>query len=85
MIEWCLEWGRIRIGYHDGDDRMAERNFTGLEIQNTLTRGSLRTESCNAGTWIYAATRRDAEIIFCFTIDDEGNRIVVVTLIRRTQ
>jgi hypothetical protein len=83
VVAWCVEWSRIDLGYHKGQDRMQERNFTGLEIHHTLTLGTLRTESCVAGVWRYMASRRDANIVFCFDIDEEGNRVIIVTLIRR--
>jgi hypothetical protein len=90
VIEWCYEGlGKLRIGEHKDEsgvpqDRMAERGFTGMEIENTLRKGALRTESCNAGVWRYEASRRDARIIFCFDVDSDGNVLVIVTLIRRT-
>ena len=83
VIEHCIEFGRTLIGYHGGDDRMAERGFTGAEIHNTLLKGRLATDQCVAGKWRYLATHRDAATCFTFDVDDDGNMLVIVTLIRK--
>lgn len=83
IVCYLVEWGRMAIGYHQGQDRMAERGFTGGEIINTLTKGHLTTSSCVFGNWRYLATRGDAQIIFTFDVDDDGNMLVIVTLIRK--
>lgn len=83
IVCYLVDWGRTIIGYHQGQDRMAERNFTGGEILNTLTKGVLTTNSCVAGKWRYSARRYNAEIIFTFDVDDDGNMLVIVTLIRK--
>jgi len=49
------------IGYHGGDDRMAERQITGGMILAGL-RGSLRTDQCVAGRWRYLARKNDVEV-----------------------
>jgi hypothetical protein len=44
--------------------------------------GSLRTESCNAGRWRYSGRKNGINVIFTFDTDEEGNLLVIVTLIR---
>lgn len=62
---------------------MEERHITGGEIIAALVRGGLRTDSCVAGKWRYLARKRDVEVCFTFDIDDEGNLLVIVTVIRK--
>jgi hypothetical protein len=81
VVTHCIEWGRTVIGWHGGQDRMAERNITGGQILAAL-RGSLRTESCNAGRWRYSGRKNGINVIFTFDTDEEGNLLVIVTLIR---
>ena len=81
VVEHCIEWGRTSIGYHGGDDRMAERHITGGQILAAL-RGVLKTSSCVAGKWRYSGRKNGVEVIFTFDVDDEGNLLVIVTLIR---
>jgi hypothetical protein len=63
VVEYCIEWGRTRIGWHQGQDRMAERKITGGQIVAAL-RGALRTESCDAGVWRYRGSKNGIHIIF---------------------
>ena len=83
-ILWCLDGGgRVEIGYHDGQDRMAERNITGGQILASLRSGALTTTNASAdGTCRYLARKNDVEVCFCFEVDDEGNVLVIVTLMR---
>lgn len=81
VVDYCIEWGRTVIGYHQGQDRMAERHITGGQILAAL-RGVLSTESCNAGTWRYSGRKNDICVIFTFDVDDDGNRLIIVTIIR---
>lgn len=60
---------------------MAERRITGGQILAAL-RGSLRTESCDAGVWRYRGTKNGISVIFCFELDEDGNMLVIVTLLR---
>lgn len=83
VILHCIEWGRTVIGYHDGQDRMAERNITGGQILAALSRGSLRTDQCVAGRWRYLARKNDVEVCFTFDVDDEGNLLIIVTVMRK--
>ncbi len=83
LIIWCFDWGRTSIGRHDGQDRMAERSFTGGEIMNVLTKGVLSTSGRDHDSWQYSARRNGAEIIFRFDFDDDGNLLVIVTLMRK--
>ena len=81
VVEYCIEWGRMHIGWHGGQDRMAERHITGGQVVAAL-RGTLTTDSCVAGVWRYAGRKNGIAAIFTFTIDEDGNRLIVVTLIR---
>ena len=81
VIADCIEWGRTVIGWHGGQDRMAERHITGGQILAAL-RGRLRTESCVVGKWRYCGSKNGINVIFTFDTDDEGNLLVIVTLIR---
>jgi hypothetical protein len=82
VIGQCVEYGRILIGYHGGDDRMAERQITGGMILAAL-RGSLRTDQCVAGTWRYLARKNGVEVCFTFDVDEDGNLLVIVTVMRK--
>ena len=59
VVEHCIEWGRTSLGYHDGDDRMAERHITGGQILAAL-RGVLKTSSCVAGKWRYSGRNTES-------------------------
>ena len=63
--------------------RMEERDITGGEIIAALQRGILRTDSCVAGKWRYLARKQAVEVCFTFDVDDEGNLLVLVTVIRK--
>jgi hypothetical protein len=60
---------------------MEERHITGGQILAAL-RGSLRTDSCVAGKWRYIGRKNDIEVCFTFDVDDEGNLLVIITLMR---
>jgi hypothetical protein len=77
VVAYCMEYGRMLIGYHGGDDRMAERQITGGMILAAL-RGSLRTDQCVAGKWRYLARKNDVEVCFTFDVDEDGNLLVTV-------
>lgn len=79
----CIEWGKVRIGWHQGQDRMAERHVTGGEILGALRSGSLNLGQCVSGVWRYLARKNDVEVCFCFDTDEDGNVLIVVTLIRK--
>lgn len=79
----CIEWGKVRIGWHQGQDRMEERNITGGQILGALRSGTLSDDQCAAGVWRYLARKNDVEICFCFEVDEDGNVLVVVTLMRK--
>jgi hypothetical protein len=82
VVTYCTEYGRMLIGYHGGDDRMAERQITGGMILAAL-RGSLRTDQCVAGKWRYLARKNDVEVCFTFDVDEDGNLLVIVTVMRK--
>src|SRR4051812_29646505 len=82
-VHHCIEWGRLDIGYHDGQDRMAERNVTGGEILAALRNGALRTDQCVQGTWRYLARKNDVEVCFMFDTDEEGNMLIIITVMRK--
>jgi len=82
VVAYCMEYGRMLIGYHGGDDRMAERQITGGMILAAL-RGSLRTDQCVAGKWRYLARKNDVEVCFTFDVDEDGNLLVIVTVMRK--
>ncbi len=46
-------------------------------------RGSLRTDQCVAGKWRYLARKNDVEVCFTFDVDDDGNLLVIVTVMRK--
>ncbi len=82
VIERCLEGpGRISIGYHGGQDRMAERRVTGGQIIAAL-RGALRTDCRVAGRWRYIGRKNEVEVCFTFEVDDDGELLIVVTVMR---
>jgi hypothetical protein len=82
VIERCLEGpGRVSIGYHDGQDRMAERGITGGQIIAAL-RGALRTDCRVAGKWRYIGRKNDVEVCFTFDVDEDGELLIVVTVMR---
>jgi hypothetical protein len=82
VIERCLEGpGRISIGYHGGQDRMAERRVTGGQIIAAL-RGALRTDCCVAGKWRYIGRKNEVEVCFTFEVDEDGELLIVVTIMR---
>ena len=62
---------------------MHERHVSAPEIETTLRTGSHSTDSCVAGKWRYCARRNDLEVIFTFDVDEEGNLLVVVTVMRK--
>jgi hypothetical protein len=62
---------------------MAERDITGGEILAALRGGSLRTDQCVAGTWRYLARKNDVEVCFCFEVDEDGNALIIVTVMRK--
>jgi hypothetical protein len=80
VVERCTEYGRIVLAIHAGE-RMEERHITGGQILAAL-RGSLRTDSCVAGKWRYIGRKNDIEVCFTFDVDDEGNLLVIITLMR---
>jgi hypothetical protein len=84
----CLDSGRILIPRSDGrrshaEDRMDERHITAPEIEAVLRSGVHRTDSCVAGKWRYGARKNHLEVIFTFDLDDEGNLLVIVTVMRK--
>ena len=83
VILHCIERGRTVIGFHDGQDRMAERNITGGQILAALASGALRTDQCVAGCWRYLVRKHDVEVCFTFDGDDEGTLLVIVTVMRK--
>lgn len=82
VVVHCIEYGRTLVGYHGGDDRMAERQITGGMILAAL-RGSLRTDQCVAGKWRYLARKNDVEVCFTFDGDEDGNLLVILTVMRK--
>lgn len=83
IVVHCIECGRTIIAPHDGADRMAERRITGMEIESALRSGALQTDQCAAGKWRYLARRNDVEVCFTFDVDDEGNMLIIVTVMRK--
>lgn len=84
----CLDNGLILIPQPSGDrshaeDRMDERNVTAPEIEAALRSGALSTNSCVAGKWRYLARKGNVEVVFTFDVDDDGNLLVVVTVMRK--
>jgi hypothetical protein len=82
IVVHLVEYGRVNMPEHAGL-RMEERHITGGEIIGALQRGSLRTDCCVAGKWRYLARKHDVEVCFTFDIDEEGNLLVLVTVIRK--
>jgi hypothetical protein len=62
---------------------MEEQQVSAQEIESTLRRGVHTTTSCVAGKWRYCARRNGIEVVFTFDVDDEGNLLVVVTVMRK--
>ncbi len=84
VIEWCVEWGRVRIPKHTWD-RMDERDVSVAEIFSALRSGALNTNERVAGTWRYHASKEDLDVCFTFDVDDQGNALIIVTVIRRDE
>ena len=89
LILWCIEWGKLDIGYdlekdkqvgHGGQDRMAERSITGGQIVAALSRGTLRTDGRSGLKWRYLARKNAVEVSFMFDLDDEGNVLIILTV-----
>ena len=81
VVEHCTEYGRMILSVHAGE-RMEERQITGGQILAAL-RGSLRTDQCVAGKWRYLGRKNDIEVCFTFDVDDEGNLLIILTLMRK--
>lgn len=62
---------------------MEERDVTAPEVEATLRKGVHSTSSCVAGKWRYSARRKGVEVVFTFDVDDDGNLLVVVTVMRK--
>ena len=62
---------------------MDERDVSVAEIFVALRAGALHTDECVAGTWRYLASRADLDVCFTLDVDDRGNALIVVTVIRR--
>jgi hypothetical protein len=82
VVAYCVEWSRFRMPKHSGI-RMEERDVTGAEIISALTSGALSTDQCVTGVWRYLARRNDVEVCFAFGIDERGNTLIIVTVIRK--
>lgn len=82
VVEHCTEYGRLVLPVHAGE-RMEERRITGGQILAAL-HGRLRTDSRVAGKWRYVGRKHDIEVCFTFDVDDEGNLLVIVTVMRTT-
>jgi hypothetical protein len=48
----------------------------------TALRGSLRTDQRVAGKWRYLARKNDVEVCFTFDVNEDGNLLVIVTVMR---
>lgn len=82
-ILWCVDGGgRLSLPAHAGE-RMEERGITGGEILNALRSGRLVTDQWVAGSWRYLARKNDVEVCFAFDLDEDGNVLVIVTVIRK--
>lgn len=84
----CLDNGLILIPQPSGkrshaEDRMDERDVSAPEIESALRSGALSTDSCVAGKWRYLARKSDVEVVFTFDVDEDGNLLVVVTVMRK--
>lgn len=77
-VVMLLEAGRVSLPTHTAE-RMSERYLTAPQIEAALRSGALASESCDAGTWRYRATKQGVVVIFTFDVDDDGNLLVVVT------
>jgi hypothetical protein len=80
VIEHCIEWGRTILSEHAGE-RMEERLVSGGQILAAL-RGILCTDQCVAGKWRYLGRRNDVQVCFTFDVDEEGNLLLVVTVMK---
>lgn len=88
VVVHCLDNGRVLIPQIGGrrshaEERMEERHVSAAEIETTLRSGLRSTNSCVAGKWRYCARRNGIEVIFTFDLDEEGNLLIVVTVMRR--
>lgn len=48
----------------------------------TALRGSLRTDQRVVGKWRYLARKNDVEVCFTFDVNEDGNLLVIVTVMR---
>lgn len=83
----CLAQGLILLPQRSGarshaEERMDERHVTAPEIENVLRSGALTSSGCVARKWRYLARRAGIEVVFTFDVDDDGNLLVVVTVMR---
>ncbi len=84
LIVHCIEFGRLSIGWHGGQDRMAERGITGGQILAALSSGALSPDgSSGDGTCRYLARKNDVAVCFCFDVDEDGNLLVIITVMRK--
>lgn len=84
----CLDNGMVLIPQPSGkrshaEERMDERNVTAPEIEAALRSGALSTSSCVAGKYRYLACKGGVEVVFTFDVDDDGNLLVIVTVMRK--
>lgn len=84
----CLDNGLILFPQRSGkrshaEERMEERDVSAPEIEAALRSGQLNTNSCVAGKWRYLARKTGVEVVFTFDVDDDGNLLVVVTVMRK--
>jgi hypothetical protein len=42
----------------------------------------LQTNSCEAGKWRYLGRANDVEVVFTFETDEDGQMLIVVTVMR---
>jgi hypothetical protein len=80
VVEHCIERGRTILSEHAGQ-RMEERHVTGGQILAAL-RGTLSTDQCVVGKWRYLGHKNDVEVCFTFDVDEEGNLLLVVTIMK---
>jgi len=88
VVIQCLDNGLILMPLASGErshaqHRMDERKVTASEIEATLRSGTLKTSSCIAGKWRYLARKGNVEVVFTFDVDDDGDLLVVITVIRK--
>lgn len=88
VVIQCLDNGSVLIPLASGErshaqHRMDERSVTAPEIESALRGGTLKTSSCVAGKWRYLARKGNVEVVFTFDVDDDGDLLVVVTVIRK--